>query len=74
MTERKQGFYIGNCTSKTGQMYLQEFPKDDIARNIRLFADNCVLYRAVNKTSETKDLQDDLSTLAQCMVKHWQLH
>ena len=39
---------------------------DIITSNIRLFADDCVLYRTINSTSDNITLQEDLNKLV-----HW---
>ena len=39
---------------------------DNITSNIRLFADDCVLYRTINSTSDNITLQEDLNKLV-----HW---
>ena len=38
---------------------------DDITSNIRLFADDCVLYRTINNPKDNTALQEDLSKLEQ---------
>ena len=37
---------------------------DNISLPIRLFADNCLLYRAFQSETDTADLQSDFNTLA----------
>ena len=39
---------------------------DNITSNIRLFADDCVLYRTINSPSDNITLQEDLNKLV-----HW---
>ena len=45
---------------------------ENIKCNIRLFADDCLLYKELTRDSDCKILQDDLSTLCQWSEK-WQM-
>ena len=39
---------------------------DNVSSPIRLFTDDCLLYRVIQSETDTADLQSDLNTLA-----HW---
>ena len=81
LTDRKQQVVVDNATSDTAPVtsgvpqgtvlgpalfliYINDIA-DNISSNIRLFADDCVLYRTINNTSDNELLQEDLSKLEQ---------
>ena len=45
---------------------------NDIGENVlsvlKLFADDCILYRAISSSTDCSELQEDLNTIYQCMV------
>ena len=45
---------------------------ENISSNIKLFADDCLLFRKINKTEDTQALQEDLSKLGNWTGK-WQM-
>ena len=80
-TDRKQQVVVDNATSDTAMVtsgvpqgtvlgptlfliYINDIA-DDITSNIRLFADDCVLYRTINNPTDNSALQEDLSKLEQ---------
>ena len=82
LTDRKQQVVVDNATSDIawvtsgvpqrtvlGQtlflIYINDIA-DNITSNIRLFADDCVLTRTINSTSDNITLQEDLNKLV-----HW---
>ena len=82
LTDRKQQVVVDNATSDIasvtsgvpqgtalGQTLFLIYINDianNITSNIRLFADDCVLYRTINSTSDNITLQEDLNKLV-----HW---
>ena len=81
LTDRKQQVVVDNATSDTAMVtsgvpqgtvlgptlfliYINDIA-DDITSNIRLFADDCVLYRTINNPTDNTTLQEDLSKLEQ---------
>ena len=82
LTDRKQQVVVDNATSDIASVtsgvpqgtvlgptlfliYINDIA-DNITSNIRLFADDCVLYRTINSTSYNITLQEDLNKLV-----HW---
>ena len=82
LTDRKQQVVVDNATSDIASVtsgvpqgtvlgptlfliYKNDIA-DNITSNIRLFADDCVLYRTINSTSDNITLQEDLNKLV-----HW---
>ena len=82
LTDRKQQVVVDNATSDIASVtsgvpqgtvlgptlfliYINDIA-DNITSNIRLFADDCVLYRTINSTSDNITLQEDLNKLV-----HW---
>ena len=45
-------------------IFINDLP-DNIKSSVRLFADNCVLYRNINSLTDCQILQEDLNSLAQ---------
>ena len=81
LTDRKQQVLVDNATSDTAMVtpgvpqgtvlgptlfliYINDIA-NDITSNIRLFADDCVLYRTINNPTDNSALQKDLSKLQQ---------
>ena len=52
-------------------VYINDFT-DDIHSQIRLFADDCLVYRLINSINDHQILQRDLNTLIE-WSKKWQL-
>ena len=52
-------------------IFINDFP-DNIRSSVRLFADDCVLYRNINSLTDCQILQDDLNSLAQWETD-WQM-
>lgn len=50
-------------------IYINDLP-NNISSNIRLFADDCVIYRPIRDASDTNTLQSDLSLL-ETWCKNW---
>ncbi len=53
-------------------LYINDLP-DGLSSNVRLFADDCVLYRTVRDHHDTKMLQNDLNVL-QDWERNWLMH
>ena len=53
-------------------IYLNDLP-DNISSEVRLFADDCVLYRPITNDIDIEHLQTDLNTLTQWQ-NTWQMH
>ena len=53
-------------------LYLNDLP-DNISSEVRLFADDCVLYRSITNKHDIEHLQADLDTLTTWQDK-WQMH
>ena len=53
-------------------LYLNDLP-DNIQSEMRLFADDCVVYREINSAEDIGKLQQDMDTLAQWQDR-WQMH
>lgn len=53
-------------------IYINDIP-DKIRSTVRLFADDCVLYREINNQSDSQELQKDLNELAK-WEHDWQMH
>ena len=85
LTDRKQQVVVDNATSDTAPVtsgvpqgtvlgpalfliYINDIA-DNISSNIRLFADDCVLYRTINNTSDNTLLQEDLKDLSK--LEQW---
>ena len=49
-------------------LFINDLP-DKIASNTRLFADDCIVYRHINDTSDCEALQEDLNMLAEWETK-----
>ena len=52
-------------------LYINDIAKDTTS-SIRLFADDCLLYRVIRSEADTRDLQQDLTQLCQWAAK-WQM-
>ena len=52
-------------------LYINDLP-DNITSKIRLFADDCVIYRTITKDSDANNLQTDLNTLTD-WAHTWQM-
>ena len=52
-------------------VYINDLPSR-IRSNVRLFADDCIVYRDINNIQDTEILQDDLNTLVQ-WERDWQM-
>lgn len=53
-------------------VYINDLPQN-ISSSVRLFADDCVLYRQIENQIDAETLQKDLSTLVK-WEKDWQMH
>ena len=53
-------------------MYINDLP-NNINSSVRLFADDCVLYRQIQNQFDSEALQQDLNTLCK-WEKDWQMH
>ena len=54
-------------------LYLNDLP-DNIQSEMRLFADDCVVYREIKSAEDIGKLQQDMDTLAQWQDSRWQMH
>ena len=52
--------------------YINDLP-EDLHCSVRLFADDCVIYKNINCTQDAELLQTDLESLS-AWEKHWQMH
>ena len=88
LTDRKQQVVVDNATSDIASVtsgvpqgtvlgptlfliYINDIA-DNITSNIRLFADDCVLYRTINSTADNLALQQDLDKL-ELWSNTWQM-
>ena len=53
-------------------VYINDLP-DNISSEVRLFADDCVIYRQIKNNLDQVQLQNDLNTLSEWQSK-WQMH
>ena len=66
------------CTSRESTRpvtfsHLQNDLPNNIHSSIRLFADECVLYREIKNENDSQELQKDLNSLMQWEYD-WQMH
>ena len=58
-----QGSVLGPVTPVLFLIFINDLP-DNIRSSVRLFADDCVLYRDIKSPLDCQILQDDLNSLA----------
>ena len=53
-------------------LFINDLPDYAKSCNVRLFADDCVLYRRIHRASDMQSLQDDMDNLLQ-WEQEWQM-
>ena len=59
--------------SVLGSLFFLEYVNDiwrNIDSSIRLFADDCIIYRKITNKNDIEKLQKDLDTLGECAVEN----